>query len=305
MMTDPTIPCGVLVIDKPQGITSHDAVNRVRRLYGTRQVGHTGTLDPLATGVLPILVGRAAKAAEYLGADSKRYEAVLRLGVTTDTEDITGTVLTEFTGNYPPFHEIQAVCSAFVGESLQIPPMYSAIKIGGKKLVDLARKQIEIERPPRPIRIDSLDALPINEREIALRVSCSKGTYIRSLCRDIGEKLGCGGCMTALRRTRSGRFTIVDAITLDRLEQMSETERRQCLLPIEALFADLDLIALPPFYEKLARDGLEIYLRKIRITLPLGTIVRLADENGRFFAIGEVRAYPDGVAVKPVKQFNI
>lgn len=296
---------GVLVLDKPAGITSHDAVDRIRRLYGTRQVGHTGTLDPMATGVLPILVGRAAKAAEYLGSDRKEYIASLRLGMTTDTEDVTGTVLSRYEGALPGWAEIRQAVASMVGESEQLPPMYSAIKVNGKKLVDLARQNIEIEREPRPIEIFAIETsvFPcVGDPE--LRVVCSKGTYIRSLCRDIGEKLGCGGCMSALRRTESGRFSIRQAVTLEQLEQMSEEEKTALLLPIESLFADDPAVTLPPFFEKLARSGLEIYLRKIGCDYPAGTRLRLRGENG-FFAIGEVRQYPDGPAVKPLKQFDV
>ena len=296
---------GVLVLDKPAGITSHDAVDRIRRLYGTRQVGHTGTLDPMATGVLPILVGRAAKAAEYLGSDRKEYIASLRLGMTTDTEDVTGTVLSRYEGALPGWAEIRQAVASMVGESKQLPPMYSAIKVNGKKLVDLARQNIEIEREPRPIEIFAIEtsALP-GAGDPELRVVCSKGTYIRSLCRDIGEKLGCGGCMSALRRTESGRFSIRQAVTLEQLERMSEEEKTALLLPIESLFADDPAVTLPPFFEKLARSGLEIYLRKIGRDYPVGTRLRLRGENG-FFAIGEVRQFPDGPAVKPLKQFDV
>ena len=296
---------GVLVLDKPAGITSHDAVDRVRRLYGTRQVGHTGTLDPMATGVLPILVGRAAKAAEFLGSDRKEYIASLRLGMTTDTEDVTGAPLSRYEGALPGWAEIRVAAASMVGKSEQLPPMYSAIKVGGKKLVNLARQHIEVEREPRPVEIFAIEMSTFPRTgDPELRVVCSKGTYIRSLCRDIGERLGCGGCMSALRRTESGRFSIQQAVTLEQLEQMSEEEKTALLLPVEALFADDPAVTLPPFFEKLARSGLEIYLRKIGRDDPVGTRLRLRGENG-FFAIGEVRQYPDGNAVKPLKQFDL
>lgn len=298
-------PSGVLCIYKEQGVTSHDVVNRVRRLYDTRRVGHTGTLDPLATGVLVVLVGRAAKAAEFLTCDSKEYIAEMKLGLETDTEDITGNVTSRYSGILPDCDEVRAVCKNFVGRISQIPPMYSAIKIGGRKLVDLARKNIEVEREPREITIHSISVNPGNsEDEYILNVNCSSGTYIRTLCADIGRSLGCGAAMSALERTRSGLFTIEGAHTLAELGEMSIDEREGALMPTEELFSDLQEIKLPEFFERLARSGLEIYLKKISLSLPPGTRVRLCGKEG-FFALGEVREYPDGAAIKPIKQFVI
>ena len=191
---------GILLVHKPQGITSFDVVARIRRLYGTKKVGHTGTLDPLATGVLVILLGRTAKAAEYLVADKKTYLAKLTLGLTTDTEDITGKVLTE-SKNIPSSDAVKSACSEFLGKIKQIPPMYSALKVDGKKLYDLAREGIEVDRKARDIEIFRLDCTPTDkENEYALLVECSSGTYIRTLCADIGAKLSCGGVMSALHR---------------------------------------------------------------------------------------------------------
>ena len=193
-------PCGVLIVNKPEGITSHDVVGKIRKLYGTRKVGHTGTLDPLATGVLVILLGRAAKAAEYLVADRKAYRACLTLGITTDTEDITGKVLTQC-NDILTCEQVMTACGEFVGKIKQIPPMYSALKVDGKKLYDLAREGIEVERAARDIEIFRLDCTPTDkENEYELLVECSSGTYIRTLCADIGARLGCGGVMSALHR---------------------------------------------------------------------------------------------------------
>ena len=195
-------PCGVLIVNKPEGITSHDVVGKIRKLYGTRRVGHTGTLDPLATGVLVILLGRAAKAAEYLVADRKTYRARLMLGLTTDTEDITGKVLSEC-GDIPSLDSVLTACSEFVGKIKQIPPMYSALKVDGKKLYDLARDGIEVERQARDIEIFRLDCTPTDKaNEYELLVECSSGTYIRTLCADIGARLGCGGVMRTLADVR-------------------------------------------------------------------------------------------------------
>ena len=201
LQEDPTLS-GVLLLDKPAGPTSHDMVGRVRRLYGTRRVGHTGTLDPLATGLLVVLVGRAAKAAEYLVSDEKHYTATLRLGITTDTEDVTGEVLTR-TEALPKAEAVASACAAMVGKSEQIPPMYSALKVGGRKLVDIARAGGEVEREARPIEIYSLTCTPTDTpSDYRLDVHCSTGTYIRTLCTDIGAKLGCGGVVATLRRHR-------------------------------------------------------------------------------------------------------
>ena len=303
-MSNVTEPSGVLVIDKPAGITSHDVVWRVRKLYGTRRVGHTGTLDPMATGVLVVLVGRAAKAAEYLTSDKKAYRATLKLGITTDTEDTTGTVLTS-TDQLPTPDEVVRVAQGFVGEIMQIPPMYSALKVGGKKLVDLARRGIEIEREAREITVHSLTCTPNEDGTYTLDVACSAGTYIRTLCADIGKALGCGGAMASLRRVETGGFSLFDAHTLEELDSLSTEQRLAALVPIERLFDDLPALPLPAFYERLCRSGCEIYLKKIGVSHPVGARLRLCSENGDFFALGEVREYDDGPAAKAIKQFDV
>ena len=294
---------GVIVIDKHGGVTSNDIVMKIRRLFGTKKVGHTGTLDPMATGVLPVLVGRAAKAAEYLLADNKAYSATLQLGLATDTQDTTGVTLTTCE-ELPTEAEVLRVAATFVGESAQVPPMYSALKVGGKKLVDLAREGIEVERAARPIVIHRLDVTPLCPEKgvYALEVKCSKGTYIRTLCHDIGAALGCGGAMSALRRVESGPFSLDQAYTVEALEAMTEEERYGLLLPTEALFRDREAVTLPDFYARLSRNGAEIYLKKIGLALPVGTPVSLYDRDG-FYAIGTVRAYPDGDAIRTEKLF--
>ena len=291
---------GVLLINKPGGITSFDVVARVRRLYGTRKVGHTGTLDPLATGLLAVLVGRAVKASEFLTEKDKEYIAGLRLGITTDTEDITGTVLTE-SHAIPARSEVLATAAGFVGETLQVPPMYSALKVGGEKLVDLARRGITVEREARPITVYALD-IDGDGADYRMRVSCSKGTYIRTLCADIGKTLGCGGVMSSLTRTRAGKFSLSDAHTLDEIESMSMAERETLLLPTELLFDELPSVTLPDFFARLARNGCEIYQKKIGTASPTGMRLRICDKNG-FFAVGEVRDYEDGTAIKLIKLF--
>ena len=298
-------PCGVLIVNKPEGITSHDVVGKIRKLYGTRKVGHTGTLDPLATGVLVILLGRAAKAAEYLVADRKTYKAKLTLGLTTDTEDITGKILTE-SNDIPTAEEVTCVCTKFLGKIKQIPPMYSALKVDGKKLYDLAREGIEIERQARDIEIFQLDCTPTDKaNEYELLVECSSGTYIRTLCADIGAALGCGGVMSALHRVVAGGFSIENSHTLEELEALEINERYALLSPTESLFAELEAVKLPAFYEKLCRSGCEIYQSKIKTSLELGSRVRIYTANGEFFALGEVREYENGTAIKSIKMFSL
>ena len=293
---------GVLLIHKPYGITSFDVVAKVRRLYGTKQVGHTGTLDPIATGLLPVLVGRAVKASEFLTEKDKEYIAGLRLGITTDTEDITGNILTE-NKNIPQKQTVLETAKSFTGEIMQIPPMYSALKVGGEKLVDLARRGITVEREARPITIHELE-IDGDGADYKMRVFCSKGTYIRTLCADIGEKLGCGGVMSSLIRTKTGGFNLANAYTLDTLEAMSPEERTSLLLPTETLFTHLPKVTLSDFFAKLSRNGCEIYLKKIGASHPIGELLRVYDKNG-FYAVGEIREYPDGLALKLLKRFDI
>ncbi len=299
-----TEPSGVILINKPAGFTSHDCVNKIRRIYNTKKVGHTGTLDPMATGVLPVLVGRAAKAAELLVSDDKVYRAGLRLGVTTDTEDTTGAVLTEC-ADIPEAERVFAVCREFVGDIMQVPPMYSALKVGGKKLVDLAREGVTVEREARPITVHSLEVEATDSPcDYILTVHCSKGTYIRTLCADIGAKLGCGGAMSSLCRLASGSFKLENTYTIDELEALDEGGRIAALCPTESLFAELDAVKLAPFFEKLSRDGNEIYQKKIGTSYPVGTRVRLLGREG-FYALGEVRQYADGTAIKVIKLFSL
>ncbi len=300
-----TEPDGILLVDKPAGMTSHDVVYKVRKLYGTRRVGHTGTLDPMATGVLVVLIGRAAKASEYLSHDEKAYEATLRLGLTTDTEDTTGITLTEATvDTIPDEAAVYAVLEHFRGEIAQIPPMYSALKVNGRKLCDIARKGETVERDARTVHVRSLEATPMSlPTDYRLAVRCSGGTYIRTLCADIGQALGCGGVMAALRRTEACGFPLSQCHTLEQLGEMSMDERLSCLLPTEQLFAELPSVQPEPFYYGLCRNGCELYQSRISTNFPVGTRVRLCDPEGNFFALGEVREFENGTAVKAIKVF--
>lgn len=321
---------GVLVLYKPCGMTSHDCVNRIRRLFGTKKVGHTGTLDPDAVGVLPILIGRAAKAADVLPDTDKVYRAGLKLGLKTDTEDITGEVLSRGTTvdavgrALYTLDDVKRVAEKFVGEIMQVPPMYSALKRDGKKLVDLARQGIVVEREPRPVTIYSLEvSLPdrdglsssdkvdcmmsdqdgnISDSDFMLTVACSKGTYIRTLCADIGNALGCGGVMCSLTRLKAAGFDIADSVTLETLESLEAPERERLLCPVESLFYDYPALRLKPFFERLAHCGNELYQKKLGIDYPVGQRIRLYGEGG-FFALGEVMSYPDGDAIKPIRLF--
>ncbi len=300
----PQIMCmynGIILLNKEGGMTSHTAVSRLRRLYGGVKAGHTGTLDPMATGVLPVLVGRAVKASEYMTEGNKHYIATLRLGLTTDTEDITGNVLTRADACPPP-DEVLAMEARFTGELLQTPPMYSALKVGGQKLVDLARRGETVERVARPITVFCLKIRHLADNDYELDVTCSKGTYIRTLCADIGAALGCGGIMTALTRASAAGFDLADTRTLSELEAMTEEERRSVVIPIEALFSACPAVYAPPFYARLLRNGQAVLAKKLSADLPLGTRVRLIDEQG-FYALGEVIEVEDKPAVKTVKIF--
>lgn len=227
------MPNGIIIIDKPAGWTSMDVCAKLRGILKERRIGHGGTLDPMATGVLPVFVGNAAKAVEFAEKGDKEYIAGLRLGLVTNTQDSTGEVL-ETRPVRVSREELEAVLPRFTGAIEQIPPMYSAIKVQGKKLYELARKGQEVERRPRPVTIRALELMEqTGEAEYLLRVRCSKGTYVRTLCHDIGQALGCGGCMSFLRRTMAAGFTLGDAVTLERVQERGEA----LLTPVDQLFA--------------------------------------------------------------------
>ena len=293
--------CGLVIVNKEGGITSQGVVNRIKRIFGVQKAGHTGTLDPMAEGVLPVLIGRGVKASEFMLTSEKHYGATLLLGVTTDTEDVTGTVLTE-TDEIVEESRVMEAVSSFVGDIMQTPPMYSALKVGGQKLCDLARRGETVEREPRPITVYEITAKKINEREYYLDIRCSKGTYIRTLCSDIGQKLGVGGTMKTLTRLSASGYPISEAHTLSELENMTESERASCVLPVEDVFKNKQRVELSDFFARLARCGQQIYLSKIKKEISVSEIVRLYDANG-FFAVGEVREYEDGLAIKPIRQF--
>ena len=282
---------GVLIIDKPQGWTSMDVCAKLRGVLHERRVGHGGTLDPMATGLLPVVVGRATRAVEYAADGDKEYEAVLRLGLVTDTQDVTGTVLRQ-RGAEVTAAELEAALGRFRGEIMQVPPMYSAIKVNGKKLYELARKGREVERQPRPVTIYALELLgQRSQTDFALRVVCSKGTYVRTLCHDIGAALGCGGAMAALRRTRVAGFTLENALTLD--DVCAHPRPETLLRPVDGCFADLPAAVLTAAQEKRVRCG-------AAFTWPGAPgLLRAYGAGGEFLAL--CRA--DGETLRVVKSF--
>lgn len=250
---------GILCIDKPAGFTSFDVVAKMRGIAGMRKIGHAGTLDPMATGVLPVFLGRATKASDMLPVQDKRYLATMRLGTETDTQDITGTV----TGEYPvsaSAEQVLAACAQFEGDIMQVPPMYSAVKIGGQKLYHLARKGREVERPARPVRIHRLVCAPAGETHTyRLDVACSKGTYIRTLVYDIGRMLGCGAVLTELRRTESCGFLLSQCITLDAAQILANEGRLgEAVLPVERAFAALPRLELDEEKARLFQNGVRL-----------------------------------------------
>ncbi len=270
---------GILIVDKPADWTSQDVVAKLRGVFHEKRIGHGGTLDPMATGVLPIFVGRATRGVEFFEHADKTYCARLRLGIVTDTQDSSGRVLEE--------HEVQveqaellAVLDRFRGKICQIPPMYSAIKIGGKKLYELARAGKEVERKPREITIFSIEAKALSSTEWELTVHCSKGTYIRTLCHDIGQALGCGACMTALRRIQAGDYTIGQSIPLDKL--ISREKPEELLLPVDSLFAHVPKLTLSPAQEKCCRNGASF-------TFCGQGDYRVYGQDGSFLALSTVR----------------
>ncbi len=277
---------GIIIIDKPQGWTSMDVCAKLRGMFREKRVGHAGTLDPMATGVLPVFIGRATRAVEYAAQSKKEYIAGIKLGVITNTQDITGEIL-ETRSVRVGRDQLGAVLEQFRGDILQIPPMYSAIKVKGKKLYELARKGQKVEREPRPIHIDTLDILEENLPEgtdYLLRVVCSKGTYVRTLCHDIGQVLGCGGAMSALRRVQAAGFSLKDAVTMQTAQAAADRgETEQLLLPVDQYFARngwRDSVKVNSEVEKRLRNG--AYSKMHRA---INGEVRAYGESGEFLGL--------------------
>ena len=286
---------GILLIDKPTDWTSMDVCAKLRGVFHEKRIGHSGTLDPMATGLLVVFLGKATKAVEFAEADSKEYIARMRLGITTDTQDISGNVISEKKADISE-EQLLSVLEKFKGEIDQIPPMYSAIKIGGKKLYEIARKGESVERKSRRISIHSLEFLGWEDGDALLRVKCSKGTYIRTLCNDIGEALGCGGCMSSLRRSAAGIFTISEAHSLEEVIAAGENAE-SFLLSVDSLFAALPSVTLNARQEKLFKNG-------VRFTFTAAfDKFRVYSEKGEFLALAAIE---DGkiVCVKSFYEVN-
>lgn len=295
---------GILNIYKEKEFTSHDVVAKLRGILHMKKIGHTGTLDPQATGVLPVCLGKATKACDMMTEKSKVYEAVLLLGVTTDTEDMTGQVL-ETSPVTCSEKEAKEAIESFLGSYEQIPPMYSAIKVNGKKLYELAREGKTIERTPRPVTLYELTILNMDLPRIRLRITCSKGTYIRSLCRDIGAKLGCGGCMEELVRTRVGHFQIENALTLNQIEAYAKQERiSEILEPVDRIFASCPAVFASKQDRKLVINGNPLPKKHISLSQDMkksGQWIRLYDDEKQFVGIYQYDSIKK--QIKPVKMF--
>ena len=272
---------GIVIVDKPQEWTSQDVTARLRRVFNTRRIGHGGTLDPMATGVLPVFVGRATRGVEFFEHAQKAYETVIRLGLTTDTEDVFGNTLEEREVSVSET-EFLGILEQFRGKIQQVPPMYSALKVNGQKLCDLARKGKEVERQPREIEIFELTCLEFNGNTARLRVRCSKGTYIRTLCKDIGAACGCGGCMQQLRRVQAGEYTIAEAVPLQVLLETENPE--QYLRGVDTMFRNYPEVKLTPNQEKRCRNG-----NAFSVKLEDGTY-RAYSQTGEFLMLARVEA---------------
>ena len=294
---------GVLNIDKPAGWTSHDVVAKIRSHFKIKKVGHTGTLDPQATGVLPVCLGKGTKIASYLIESDKEYEAVLRLGVETDTQDATGRVTR--TSPVPAYlwGHLSDTLATFVGTSLQMPPMYSAVKVGGVRLYRAARAGQVVERTPRPITIRSIEMTGLDGPDIAFRVVCSKGTYIRTLCADVGERLGVGGHLLALRRTRAGRFHIADAIAVESLLALyPDGGWEQQVCPLDITLDGLSEVRIAEEDAPKIASGVPT-IRVIRIgAVKAGEALRILSETGRLLAVGRALADIDGSEMNGAQQ---
>ena len=284
---------GIILVDKPQDWTSHDVVAKLRGVLHERRIGHSGTLDPLATGLLVVFVGRATRAVEFAEADSKEYLAGLRLGVSTDTQDITGNVIAKCDA-LPDEAAVRETLCRFIGDIEQIPPLYSAINIGGKKLYELARRGESVERTPRKITVSSIDIVDKDGTDYILNISCSKGTYVRTLCNDIGDALGCGACMSSLRRTRAGAFSVDEAHSLEDIEDAALEDRlSDIILPVDALFAPFPKLTVSESAAKRLKNG-----NVIKVSAEDGDY-RVYSDSEEFLLLGRVE---DG-KLKTIKSF--
>jgi len=286
---------GILIIDKPQGWTSHDVIAKLRGLLCIRRIGHSGTLDPMATGVLAVFVGRATRAVEFAERDDKEYVAGIRFGLSTDTQDIWGNV-TQRCDATVSRDILLTLLPHYTGELQQIPPMYSAVKKDGKRLYELARKGINVERKSRRIRIHELELLEFTRDRCLLRIVCSKGTYIRTLCHDIGEELGTGAVMDSLRRTKSGIFTLDRAVSLSEIEQA--TDRTQFLKPLDSLFKGLPFLELPSHLEVKHRNG-----QKLTMSSKPGRYRVYSQSDKSLLSISQIAEHNGVLTLELIKSF--
>ena len=285
------MPAGIIIIDKPDGWTSQDVAAKLRGVFRERRIGHGGTLDPMATGVLPIFVGRATRGVEFFESAEKEYIAGLRLGVVTNTQDTTGEVLEEHPVTVTR-EQVEEALTGFLGKQQQLPPMYSAVKIGGKKLYELARQGKTVERKPREIELLELELLEGEGSEYRFRVRCSKGTYVRTLCHDLGAALGCGGCMSSLRRTKAGCYTLEQAVTMEQLLAMEEPTR--LLLPVESLFSDFPAVTVHENQLKAVYNGAAVRMKDLA-----DGEYRVYSPDGTFLMVGKA----EQGQIKTVKSF--
>ena len=286
---------GIIIADKPAGWTSHDVVAKLRNVLQIKRVGHGGTLDPIATGVLPIFIGRATRAAEFCVGADKEYVAGLKLGLVTDTQDITGNTISACEVSISA-KELTDIIKCFLGNQKQIPPMYSAVKVGGKKLYEIARRGGDIERAPRDVFISDIELIEGDGSDFLLRIVCSKGTYIRTLCNDIGASLGCGGTMSSLRRIRAGSFTEDKAHTLEEmLDAVSAGETEKIIIPVDSVFSEFPAITLNEAEARKCKNGAPSYQTRT----DLEGKYRFYGPNGEFLMLGEVKS---GI-IRTIKNF--
>lgn len=293
---------GIINVYKEKGFTSFDVVAKLRGILKTKKIGHTGTLDPDAEGVLPVCIGRATKVCDILTDKDKVYEAVMLLGVETDTQDTTGEILKKL-----PVEESESVVKeailSFVGEYAQIPPMYSALKVNGKKLYELAREGKTVERKARNVQIFSIEILEMDLPRVRMSVHCSKGTYIRTLCHDIGQKLGCGGCMEKLLRTKAGIFELADTLKLAEIDVLAkEGLVEEKIISVDELFEDHSKVWIKQEYDVVVHNGNRVKMKMFQEKLPENTErLRVYDSKGEF--IGVYEFCPERGDFKPVKMF--
>lgn len=295
---------GIICLDKQEHMTSFSAVARARRIAGEKKAGHAGTLDPMATGVLPVLFGGATRFMEFLPVHDKGYRARIRLGMTTDTLDTTGTVLTRSEARVTRAQAEQALC-AFRGEILQVPPMYSALSQGGVRLYELARRGEEVERPARPVTIHRLTLTDFDDQaqELEIDVLCSKGTYIRTLADDLGRALGCGAAMSALRRTYAAGFSLADCVTPDALAELARQGRlNQCVIPLERALESYPALQVTQAQSVRFANGGALDAGRLRFADRLAGLYRVYSPEGRFLGLGELPEGADELKVRRVLQ---